>query len=164
MNVLVVSDTHGNLLWLTELLNRVKPIDLLVHAGDLGCTKKRLEELAGCRVYAVRGNCDYEYDLKPEEHFMLGTHKVLLVHGHHYSVDYGTEMLCDRAKQQGAELVIFGHTHRQHLSDQDGITFLNPGSISRPRDEGGKHGFAWVELDASGNLHYTLNQLEPQEG
>ena len=34
-----------------------------------------------------------------------------------------------QAKEAGADIALFGHTHYQHLSENDGVTLLNPGTI-----------------------------------
>ena len=36
-------------------------------------------------------------------------------------------------QQAGIDAVISGHTHRPHVSTEDGVLFLNPGSASEPR-------------------------------
>ena len=60
-------------------------------------------------------------------------HNILLVHGHIEGVDFGYNKLGLDAKLQGAEYVIHGHTHVPILATRGDFTFINPGSVSRPR-------------------------------
>ena len=55
----------------------------------------------------------------------------MLVHGHRQGVKEDLERLYFTALEAGADLVLFGHTHRA-LHEQEGkVEFLNPGSIGR---------------------------------
>ena len=44
---LIVSDTHGRLGNLKEVLEQEKPIDMLVHCGDVEGSEKQIRELSG---------------------------------------------------------------------------------------------------------------------
>ena len=59
--VLIVSDTHGQSDLMYEVIKRVKPVDLLVHCGDVGYRgiERELMMAADCPVYVVSGNNDY---------------------------------------------------------------------------------------------------------
>jgi predicted phosphodiesterase len=67
MKYLVVSDTHGYHANLIKVLEKVRPITALIHLGDLQCSPDKIEELAGCSVYAVGGNCDIFNRLEKEK-------------------------------------------------------------------------------------------------
>ena len=81
----------------------------------------------------VAGNCD-RYSpsaslLAEDETFRLSEkHTLLLTHGHRYHVPR-TDLLSYKAEETGADVVIFGHTHCPHRSEENGILFLNPGAI-----------------------------------
>ena len=60
-------------------------------------------------------------------------HKILMTHGHMQGVDYGYNKLGLDAKLQGASIAIHGHTHIPVFEQRGDFTFINPGSISRPR-------------------------------
>ena len=54
------------------------------------------------------------------------------------------EMLVKAAKEAGADLAVYGHSHvAQHVPGE--VTVLNPGSVARPRDEA-RPSFMLVEL------------------
>ena len=67
MKILVVSDTHGYNTNLFKLLEKEKPIDMLIHCGDSGDLSDYIEEFIDCPVVMVRGNCDMCSPLKGEE-------------------------------------------------------------------------------------------------
>lgn len=59
MKILIVSDTHrrdGNL---TQVLDMVGQIDLLIHCGDVEGSEAFIKSIAGCPVHMVAGNNDF---------------------------------------------------------------------------------------------------------
>lgn len=157
MKILVVSDTHGRDRILKEILERVRPVDMLVHCGDLEGSEDYIRALAEAPVHLVAGNNDFFSDLEREEEFFIGNHKVLLTHGHYYYVSMGTENIRREARDRGCDLVLFGHTHRPVVDIQKGVAVCNPGSLSYPRQEGRRPSYLIIELDKEGLLHYTIN-------
>ena len=71
--------------------------------------------------------------LDKEREIQLGTHKILLTHGHYYGVSMGPEGVVDEARSRGCDIVMYGHTHKPFLAKIDGVIALNPGSLSYPR-------------------------------
>ncbi len=70
MKILIVSDTHrrdGNL---TQVLDMVGQIDLLIHCGDVEGSEAFIKSIAGCPVHMVAGNNDFFTDLAQEEEFV----------------------------------------------------------------------------------------------
>ena len=87
----------------------------------------------------------------------------MLTHGHRYGVNYGVEQIKETAFLEGADIVMFGHTHQPliDLSDEK-IYAINPGSITQPRQLGRKPSFILMEIDRFGEAHFTLNYEESQ--
>lgn len=160
MKVLVVSDTHGRSAELREVLQKVKPIDALIHCGDVEGEENYIRTLAECPCYLVKGNNDFFCDLQREEIFSLGDYKIMVTHGHMYGVSIDTSMLEEEARSRGVQIVMFGHTHRPFLERKEDITLLNPGSLSYPRQAGRKPSFLIMEIDKEGKLHFSQNFLE----
>lgn len=160
MKILVVSDTHGRSTELKEVLHKVKPIDALIHCGDVEGEENYIRTLAECPCYLVKGNNDFFCDLPREEVFSLGGYKIMVTHGHMYGVSIDTSMLEEEAKSRGVQVVMFGHTHRPFLEQKEDITLLNPGSLSYPRQNGRRPGFMIMEIDKEGILHFSQNFLE----
>ena len=68
----------------------------------------------------------------------------------------------DEAKDRGAQIAMFGHTHKPYLDIRENITVLNPGSLSFPRQDGRKPSYMLMELDREGEAHYTICYYEAQ--
>lgn len=160
MKVLIVSDTHGRDTTLKNLLEKIKPIDMLVHCGDVEGSEDYIRELAECPVQMVAGNNDFFCDLPKEEEFYIGKYHVLLTHGHYYYISMGTQMLKEDARARGFDIAMFGHTHRPCLEQDNDIVVLNPGSLSYPRQEGREPSYILMDLDRNGEAHFTVNYIK----
>ncbi len=159
MKILIVSDTHrqnGNLL---SVIDKVKPIDMMIHCGDIEGSDEELIKNAACPVHIVAGNNDYFSDYDEEQEFQIGRYKVLLLHGHRHRIYANIDSLFFLAQERGADIVMFGHLHVPILEHRDGITALNPGSLTYPRQANRKPSYMIMELDKKGEVHYTLNYL-----
>lgn len=72
--------------------------------------------------------------LMPEKLLLtVNGQKLLMVHGHMEGVDYGYNKLGLDAKMLGTNIAVHGHTHIPVCEQRGDFTFINPGSISRPR-------------------------------
>ena len=160
MKVLIVSDTHGRDAALKRVLERVGPIDMLIHCGDVEGSEEYIRSMAGCPVHIVAGNNDFFCDLPKEDEFLIGKYRVLLTHGHYYYITMGTQMIKEDAKARGFDIVMFGHTHRPYLEQDKGIVVLNPGSLSYPRQDGRKPSYIMMDLDREGQAHFTINYIK----
>ncbi len=160
MKILIVSDTHGRDHVLKNLLEMEKPIDLLIHCGDVEGREEEIRNLAQCPMHMVAGNNDYFCDLPNEKSFSIGKYQVLLTHGHYYYVSMGTQMLKNDARSRGYDIVMFGHTHRPCLEQEGGIVVLNPGSLTYPRQEGRNPSYIVMDLDREGQAHFTIKYVK----
>ena len=93
MKILIVSDTHGRLENLERVIEMTKPIDALIHLGDVEGQEDYIRRLVPCAAYMVSGNNDFFSMLPRELEFELGKYKVLITHGHYYYVSLNTEEL-----------------------------------------------------------------------
>lgn len=159
MKVLIVSDTHRKNENFLKVLERVAPIDMLVHCGDIEGSEYLISQAAGCPVEMVVGNNDFFSDLPREKEFYIGKYKVWLTHGHTYYVSMGNEYLKEEARARGADIVMYGHTHRPVVDIEGGLVAVNPGSLTYPRQEGRKPSFVIMELDRKEEAHFTINYL-----
>ena len=81
-------------------------------------------------VYAVSGNCDGFGVSKPNEIvFNIGKYRFFVTHGNNYGVKYTLSPLMSRAEEENANIVCYGHTHRQDVVEIDGVYYINPGSL-----------------------------------
>ena len=131
MKVCVFSDSHGYAGNMMTAIELEKP-DLCFFLGDGERDIARvIEEYPDLPVYAVKGNCDFRSDLKKLLIFNVEGVIIFATHGHLSNVKYEEELrtLTYQAKEAGADIALFGHTHYQYLSENDGVTLLNPGTI-----------------------------------
>lgn len=148
IKLLVISDTHGDTSLAEKVLEKHQDADIVVHLGDYLRDAERLHELyPEIRFEVVCGNCDYVGgDIPMEKLLELEGQRVLLTHGHRYSVKWGIERLRAKAHYENIQLLLFGHTHICHTEYGPGYILLNPGSISEPRGSN-KGTYAVVLID-----------------
>ncbi|MBS6398234.1 MAG: metallophosphoesterase [Clostridiales bacterium] len=159
MKILIVSDTHGREKNLETVLEKTGPIDRLIHLGDVEDGEEYIRTLTEAPITMVAGNNDYFTDLPNEEIIQLGRYRALVTHGHYYYVSIEKERLREEARSRGVDIVMYGHTHRPYLEQKPGLTVLNPGSLTLPRQEGHKPSYMIMEIDGKGTAHYTICYL-----
>lgn len=124
----ILSDSHGNLSALSKLYGVMQESDYVIHLGDYCGDMREYSDDICQKLYRVKGNCDgggSDFILEAEGK------KILLTHGDRYGVKTGLYKLLLRAKEVCADVVLFGHTHIAEITEIDGITFINPGSLSK---------------------------------
>ena len=128
MRVLVVSDSHGNVDNMVRAVERVQP-DYVLHLGDCQRDLEALRrEFPGLAMEGVPGNCDWgSYDQK-ERLIELGGVRILMLHGHTRNVKSSPMAAMYAAKEYGAQVLLFGHTHRPMVDNDGTLLTLNPGA------------------------------------
>ncbi|AIQ66568.1 phosphodiesterase [Paenibacillus graminis] len=151
MKLMFISDIHGSLHWLEQALAKAEEEQphTLVVLGDFlyhgprnplpdgydpqGVAAKL--NAYGKSLVAVRGNCDAEVDQMLLQFPMMGDYvlilhegrKIYATHGHGFSID-------NLPPLAPGDVFIQGHTHLPVAEVREGITVLNPGSISLPKE------------------------------
>ena len=161
MKILVVSDTHRKDDNLKLVLSEECPLDMLIHLGDAEGSEHFIPDWVNpeCRMEMVLGNNDIFSRLDREREIDIAGHKAFITHGHYYGVSMGPEGLVDEAKSRGCDIAMYGHTHRPFLDVIDGVTVLNPGSLSYPRQEGRRPSYMIIHVDADGKMDYQQKYL-----
>ena len=161
MKILVVSDTHRKDDNLKLVLSEECPLDMLIHLGDAEGSEHFIPDWVNpeCRMEMVLGNNDFFSRLDREREIDIAGHKAFITHGHYYGVSMGPEGLVDEAKSRGCDIAMYGHTHRPFLDVIDGVTVLNPGSLSYPRQEGRRSSYMIIHVDADGKMDYQQKYL-----
>lgn len=159
MRVLIVSDTHGRHAGLDRALEETGHIDVFIHLGDVEGGEDYLDAVIDCEKHIVRGNNDFFSDLPREEEFCLGGHKLFITHGHAYYVSLDPEYILEEGQARKADIVMYGHTHKPFFAQKDGVTLLNPGSISFPRQEGRRGSYMVMEIADDGAVTYDQRYL-----
>ena len=136
IRALILSDIHGesnNLRWLLEeVWKQVGPIDAYICLGDgvrdfdnAEAFIRRRDEHA--TMYAVRGNCDFTMNYPERLVIHLGGLKNYLTHGHIHRVKSGLDYLYGAARAEGADIALYGHTHRANV-EYTSPWMINPGA------------------------------------
>ena len=159
MRILIVSDTHRRNENYIKVLERVSPVDMVIHCGDIEGSEYLIAESAGCPVQMVVGNNDFFSDLPREKELEIGKYKVWLTHGHNYYVSMSNEVIKQEARMRGADIVMYGHTHRPVVDIDEDVIAINPGSLTYPRQDGRRPSFIIMELDKEGKAHFTINYI-----
>ena len=173
MKLMIASDIHGSSLYCEELLKRYndeKP-DKLLLLGDIlyhgprndlprGYNPKSVIAMLNNikdEIICVRGNCDAEVDQMVLDFPIMADYSILdldgrlifATHGHIYNENNLPPMgRCD--------VLLNGHTHIPKCVSHGDYTYMNPGSVSIPK-EGSRHGymiyedkkFIWKDLDGN---------------
>jgi putative phosphoesterase len=116
-----------------KILEDFKNADMIIHAGDFVDLSvfEKLKSLCS-NIKAVWGNMDPDEvrkKLPQKEIIAIGDSKIGLMHG------YGApnkliELLTAAFKEDGVNIIIFGHSHSCLNEEINGILFFNPGSAT----------------------------------
>ncbi len=133
--ILVISDVHGSINILEEILKKNNDVDLKIFAGDL--QNKNWTTLKNFD-YVVRGNSDYYEESIPEyQIFDFCGIKIFLTHGHLFGSIFkkiNFETLYEFAIEKNINLIVHGHDHIKAKEKKNNIFRFNPGSTTFPRD------------------------------
>lgn len=159
MKVLVVSDTHRQNDNFLRVVEKERPVDMVIHCGDSEGSEYLICESSGCPVHIVCGNNDFFSELPREVEFEIGNYRALITHGHNYYVSMGNETLKKYAMSKDKNLVFYGHTHRPVIEMEEDIIAINPGSLSYPRQDGKRPSYVVMELDKNGEAHFEIKYI-----
>lgn len=152
MNYLIASDIHGSYYYGKKVIDLFEKhhCDKIILLGDLlyhgprndlpkGHDPKALTVLLNQyanKIIAVCGNCDADIDqmvlnfpiLAP--YFMMEVHQRMLyfTHGHIFNNDHLMAL-------NSNDILVHGHTHVQRIETYPTHTYINPGSISLPKED-----------------------------
>ncbi len=128
MRILVFSDSHGTAYYMRQALLMHPEADRVVFLGDGERDLDLIRSELGPRpVTAVCGNCDFYSDLPKNEILKAAGRSILCTHGHLEGVKHGEMMLISKARDMKMDIVLYGHTHFQKSSYEDGLYIMNPG-------------------------------------
>lgn len=160
MRILIVSDTHRKNENFLEAVRREKPLDLIIHCGDVEGSEYLVNEAGDCPAYIVMGNNDFFSSLPREVVCDIGNYRVWVTHGHNYYVSMGNETIKKVAKQREMDIVMYGHSHKPVVDESDGVIAVNPGSLSYPRQYDRRPSYILMELDREGKAHFDIRYIE----
>ena len=155
----IAAVVEAGMIELKEAIYNEQPFDLLIHLGDIEGEEDIIQELAGGETIMVPGNNDFFSPLPREREIELAGKKVLLTHGHYYYVSLDLQTLREECIARGIDIVMFGHTHRPLIQIEDELTFINPGSISYPRQADKRCTYIMLEIDDNGEMSFNLKYV-----
>ena len=129
--VVVLSDTHGNAVAIEKLDDIFSECDYIIHLGDTSGDGAKIARKYPEKTYLVNGNCDAMRCGENELVIDIEDVKIFATHGHLYSAKSTLLKLAKRAKELKCGLVLYGHTHKAREDELDGVTLINPGTMSR---------------------------------
>ena len=150
MKFLVFSDSHGNNALMRKVISDAASSNTaqgIIFLGDyLGDIKQIQRDFPDFAYHMVAGNCDFGAAEPLEKLIEIGGAKILIAHGHRYGVKSGFERILTATLQLGVDAAFFGHSHIPVIMEKNGITLLNPGSITEPRGGQKYRSYAIVEI------------------
>src|SRR5437763_1583593 len=125
----LISDTHG--LIREDVHSALSGVELILHAGDVGGAEILSELELIAPVKAVLGNTDPpgSPQLAQEIDMTLGGVSIHVSHGHELGSPT-PEKLVDR---YSADVLVYGHTHRQLVTRIGNRLVVNPGAAGPRR-------------------------------
>lgn len=125
----LISDTHG--LVRPDVHTALAGVELILHAGDVGgdAVLDELELIAP--VKAVYGNTDAPGDPRLSEaiDIEIGGVRLHVSHGH----EVGSPTPAKLAARYDADVIVYGHTHKQLVATEGGRLVVNPGAAGARR-------------------------------
>lgn len=182
MKLVVASDIHGSALYCRKFLDCYKKenADKLILLGDIlyhgprndlpeeYAPKKVIEMLNDIKdeILCVRGNCDTEVDqmvlkfpILADYAFLYWRDKMVFVtHGHNFNLK-NLPML------KKGDILLHGHTHIPACEKTDLCIYINPGSVSIPK-ENSAHSYIVITddeiifKDLDGNVYKKVSYDE----
>ena len=125
----LISDTHG--LLRAAVHQALAGVELILHAGDVGGSDILAELALIAPVKAVFGNTDSTEDpeLTEEIAMTIGGLRIHVSHGH----EMGSPTPASLADRYDADVVVYGHTHRQLVTWIGKRVIVNPGAAGPRR-------------------------------
>ena len=178
MKWFIASDIHGSEYYCRQMLEAYdrEEADKMILLGDVlyhgprndlpkDYNPKQVIELLNVRkneILCVRGNCDTEVDQMVLQFPVLADYAVIAdeknviyaTHGHNYNEKILPPL------QQG-DILLHGHTHVPKCEEHETYTYMNPGSVSIPKEdswhgymiyEAGK--FQWKDMEGKVKMEY----------
>ena len=125
----LISDTHG--LVRADVHNALAGVELILHAGDVGGEEILSELSLIAPVRAVRGNTDPLGDPNLPEliETSIGGVSIHVSHGHEVGSPTPKVLL----ERYAADVIVYGHTHKQLVTNAGARWVVNPGAAGPRR-------------------------------
>ena len=140
-----------------DAIERLRP-DAVIHLGDHLEDAASMESVfSGVDFYHVPGNCDFlRASAEPDD--LAGRRAHLPDARASVRREVRLTRLALKARRVGAQLALFGHTHRALLEAQDGLWLMNPRACGAGRSD-----FGEIITDEHGGFTCRLRNAEEME-
>lgn len=131
MRIIVISDSHKYKNNLYRIIERHSDKEnFFIFLGDMDEDfDDALLLYPDIKYKRVSGNNEWGGSRHPFEQVAdINGKKIFFCHGHTYGVKHGLEEIVTRARQEGADICLFGHTHIQYSDYLNGLYLFNPGA------------------------------------
>ena len=118
-----------------------------------------MAEIFNCEIKKVKGNCDYYSNNPVSDVVEFGGNRIFITHGHNYGVDFGLDGLSYAAEENKCNIALYGHTHVPDSSIRGKIIIVNPGSVSRPRQLGGRPTYGVMKVNEEGKADIRIEYV-----
>lgn len=142
--LIVLSDSHGNTKGVNDLLPLVAENDYVIHLGDGAADLREVRDAYPDKAYFCAGNCDYFSQYPLDGVLEVEGVRILYCHGHQYGVKQDLLKLALAAKSRGCDVALYGHTHEANITQRNGVTLINPGSLRYGVGKGGSYAYVVI--------------------
>lgn len=152
MKVAVVSDTHGNLEYLTELAKYLTDNNIytLIFLGD-ECEDIESVEHLFCQIIWVPGvYCKHYQDKNIPNRIIKDFNgvRVLITHTPTSHVnDFPEDIKPEEVNKDQVDIVLYGHTHIPNIEAKSGVIWVNPGHLKKEDKKGHLASFAIIDFE-----------------
>ena len=129
IKLLIFSDSHGEVGDMLDITEREKP-DEIIHLGDHLRDAETLSfAFPDIPMARVPGNCDSWTGVPDCLVLEREGVRILLAHGHQWRVKSGPDLAEAAARESGADILLYGHTHAAECRQEGNLWVMNPGTV-----------------------------------
>jgi len=180
MKWLIASDIHGSALYCEKLIKSYRSEhaqrllllgDILYHGPrnnlpaeyDPKAVISMLNSMKD-EILCVRGNCDTEVDQMVLNFPIMAEYAIICVGERMIFATHGHNFNCNNLPPiRHGDILLHGHTHIPKCDDMGDYIYLNPGSVSIPKEHSA-HGymtldgniFEWKSLDGDSYMQFSV--------
>lgn len=157
MKILVISDSHNRPDLVKKCIGQNAAAEVVLFLGDVVTDIEKMPtEFPEKNFFYVRGNCDWRDDSPIAQCITLAGVNIFMTHGHTQGVKYGLTTLMAIARQNEAQICLYGHTHEPYNKYHDGLYVMNPGSLCEPRNSS-RPSFGLIDIVPQGIVTNIVN-------
>jgi len=157
MRIVIISDSHGKGHIVDKIINEQASAKHIFFLGDVVRDIEDFSyEYTDRTFHIVSGNCDFGSLYPICDIAKIDDIGIFYTHGHTFSVKSSTERLAKAAKERNCKIALYGHTHVSHISYEDGVYIVNPGSVSSPR-QSNTASYAVIDIEKNGIMPIIIN-------